>query len=427
MRTFLGQARALLLGSAALVVSSSAFAQTTRYELDAAAPLIADGWSLIEQASTSSFSDSTLRLQTNKGFAEWMLRSQVGESPPTSGWLATADPGRGWWVEVRVSVGAATQCFGGGPGLWVDDGKNFVRLLFAETKVYLAATQLHQFPVDPSRAFHVYRLQTFGRRHFQLLIDGSVVFDDPALQTLGTGKSLMFGDLGGCEASDASWDYVAYDTAGPSAPAGDDDGDGASNAQDNCWLIANAEQANSDGDQAGDACDLCATDPDNDLDNDGLCAEQDACPADFRNDQDRNGVCDTVQCAPYQGVFPNLGTAYGSCPPICSCPPVGFDPIGGYGNLGNLGGSSASGAGGTATGGVTSKAGSTSSGGGASSSAHDSSGATDTSPPSSDAGCACSLKERRASASGWWALAAVVALSRRGNRSRSLQRTRATA
>ena len=55
-----------------------------------------------------------------------------------------------------------------------------------------------------------------------------------------------------------------FDGTGPvwdpeSCPVGDDfDGDGASNAADNCPTVANAGQTDADGDTVGDACDTCA-------------------------------------------------------------------------------------------------------------------------------------------------------------------------
>jgi hypothetical protein len=38
------------------------------------------------------------------------------------------------------------------------------------------------------------------------------------------------------------------------SPNGDDDGDGVPNLEDNCPLVANPGQGDSDGDGAGDAC-----------------------------------------------------------------------------------------------------------------------------------------------------------------------------
>ncbi len=58
---------------------------------------------------------------------------------------------------------------------------------------------------------------------------------------------------------------------GDDAPANDPDADGVVGAADNCPAIANADQANEDGDRFGDACDPCPieTDADPVVDQDG--------------------------------------------------------------------------------------------------------------------------------------------------------------
>ena len=65
----------------------------------------------------------------------------------------------------------------------------------------------------------------------------------------------------------------------------DDDGDGIADSEDNCPLIANADQADADGDGIGDVCD-------NDLDNDGVPNDIDLCPGTIAN-----AIVDTDGCA----------------------------------------------------------------------------------------------------------------------------------
>jgi hypothetical protein len=62
----------------------------------------------------------------------------------------------------------------------------------------------------------------------------------------------------------------------------DADGDGISDANDNCPNTANANQANNDGDTLGDVCD-------SDDDNDGVSDEQDAFPFDSNESVDTDG------------------------------------------------------------------------------------------------------------------------------------------
>ena len=64
---------------------------------------------------------------------------------------------------------------------------------------------------------------------------------------------------------------LADDAGGDDAPANDPDADGVVGTADNCPAIANADQANEDGDRFGDACDPCPieSDPDPVVDQDG--------------------------------------------------------------------------------------------------------------------------------------------------------------
>ena len=341
--SFLG---ALVAAVVVCAAPDTAWAQSARYELDSGDQLIEDGWFYAHEGGTSSFSASLLRLQSTKGYNEFLLRNESDKPALTTGWVGTADPGRGWWVEARLSVAVTTQCFGGGPGLSVDDGKISVRLLFDTSGVHFTAPQVRDVAVPLTSNLHTYRVQSLGNRHVQLMIDGKLVDDEPVQQNSGSAKTLEFGDLGGCDATDATWDYVAYDTFGPTAAPGDDDQDGVANAKDNCVLVANSDQKDGDADGAGDACDLCPKDAQNDQDNDGKCADVDVCPGDARNDQDNNGVCDTMQCASYEV----MTVPFGNCPPACYCRMRISDAFGGFGNFDNIGGASNAGIGGTNSG-----------------------------------------------------------------------------
>lgn len=91
------------------------------------------------------------------------------------------------------------------------------------------------------------------------------------------------------------------------ATQADDDGDGISNTADNCPLLSNPNQLNTDGDAQGDACDV-------DDDNDGVLDMADNCPTAANRDQldtdgdgqgnacdsddDGDGDVDATDCAP---------------------------------------------------------------------------------------------------------------------------------
>ena len=83
--------------------------------------------------------------------------------------------------------------------------------------------------------------------------------------------------IGRCTSGPMCGDADAGIDAGIDAldPTGDADGDGVTNAQDNCPLVANPKQRDEDGDGVGDVCDPCPISTDTtDSDGDGVA---DAC------------------------------------------------------------------------------------------------------------------------------------------------------
>ena len=331
----------------AVALATPAAAAPVRYELDSASALEADGWTFISDNGTAVYASSGLTVTSTKGYVDWLLRATSVQTLPATGWIPEVRPGRGYWVEARLKVSDATACTLNGPGFRVDDGKTAVVVSLETAAVHVVAGSRLDATATTTDDLHTYRLTNLGGRHYQLSIDGNVVLDAPSVVSPLNDNSIAFGDMGGCDSSASTWDYIAYDTFSPTSAAGDTDADGVPDASDNCPLVANADQANADADGTGDACDLCPADANDDQDNDGLCAADDPCPTDTRNDQDKNGICDTQQCIIYETSVP----APPGCPSICHCPPpVGYDPIGGYGGgLGNFAGNSNSGMGGTGT------------------------------------------------------------------------------
>lgn len=115
-------------------------------------------------------------------------------------------------------------------------------------------------------------------------------------------------------------------TQGTTPPDGDHDG--IPDSTDNCPNVANANQANADGDSFGDVCDACPNDPLNDVDHDGVCGNMDNCPTVANANQldsdgdglgdacdlcfaacDDGNVCTTDSCNPSVGCVHTNNTA----------------------------------------------------------------------------------------------------------------------
>ncbi|HEX4823034.1 MAG TPA: thrombospondin type 3 repeat-containing protein [Candidatus Polarisedimenticolaceae bacterium] len=109
----------------------------------------------------------------------------------------------------------------------------------------------------------------------------------------------------------------------PLDPLNDVDGDGVCGNVDNCPTVANANQANQDGDAFGDACDPCPLDPLNDADGDGICGNVDNCPTvananQANQDGDAFGdACDACPADPLNDVDGD-----GICGNVDNCPTV---------------------------------------------------------------------------------------------------------
>jgi hypothetical protein len=93
---------------------------------------------------------------------------------------------------------------------------------------------------------------------------------------------------------------AAIAAAGLPAPPPDTDGDGVLDAADNCVVLANPGQADTDADSIGDACDPTPEGPD--TDDDGVPDRRDNCPAvpnTSQLDYDRDGAGNACDATPY--------------------------------------------------------------------------------------------------------------------------------
>ncbi len=125
--------------------------------------------------------------------------------------------------------------------------------------------------------------------------------------------TLTVTDVNGNVATATAIVTVAYDftTTGdndldglPDNCDADDDNDGILDVNDNCPLVANANQLDTDGDGIGNTCD-------DDDDNDGVLDGFDNCPLTYnpdQNDRDNDGlgdVCDLIEINVAEAITPN--------------------------------------------------------------------------------------------------------------------------
>ena len=137
--------------------------------------------------------------------------------------------------------------------------------------------------------------------------------DNPECLGTSCGKPKQEG--GGCGCGCGSV-WVAYTDDGKTLSYSDDaDGDGVSDADDNCPFVANHDQTDGDGDGVGDACDNCPamSNPDqSDVDGDG---QGDVCDADIDGDGVANAD-DNCQSVPNKAQTNNSNTSLGdACNP----------------------------------------------------------------------------------------------------------------
>lgn len=119
--------------------------------------------------------------------------------------------------------------------------------------------------------------------------------------------ALLVSGLAACSADDPMAGNSAA-TGSPTSTTVDDDGDGLANAFDNCIGVANATQADMNGDGVGDACD--------DSDGDGTMDSVDNCPlvANPRQaDANNNGIGDACE-GDYDG--DGVADATDNCPSV---------------------------------------------------------------------------------------------------------------
>lgn len=145
---------------------------------------------------------------------------------------------------------------------------------------------------------------SFNSPYSKMYVNEGGIFSEATSLTGVRDGSIAFSDIDGDGDEDivitgvnSSSDEICklYENVTPQV---DTDGDGISNANDNCVELPNADQTDTDGDGLGDICDACPNDPDNDADQDGICDDVDDCVGVI----DSVGVCNGACFSPFPGV-----------------------------------------------------------------------------------------------------------------------------
>jgi hypothetical protein len=115
-----------------------------------------------------------------------------------------------------MRVDPATEEVGLGRGavqLWVHDHTYLTIVGFDTSKVFIAAPDHVEYPMDTTQQFHTYRVEGKGDM-FRVYVDGTLAIDYHRSWEGGGSEALCFGDGDGSSSgySRSYWDYFMYDT-----------------------------------------------------------------------------------------------------------------------------------------------------------------------------------------------------------------------
>lgn len=170
-----------------------------------------------------------------------------------------------------------------GKALPVDPRNQFIGCKDPYDATTCWSESIRQFACPPEAYVYGYRASDNGTTY--------ALFTNFEYTGPGTWQNVTFSQQSGNQC----FNFNAGDTT-------DTDADGIAVGLDNCPLVNNPGQEDSDGDNVGNACDACPADPLNDQDNDGVCGNIDNCPTIANPDQtdiDGDGIgdaCDYQTC-----------------------------------------------------------------------------------------------------------------------------------
>ena len=133
---------------------------------------------------------------------------------PESYWHHYVSNQRGWVVETSLRVDPSTDAlpfYDGAVLIWMHDHTNLFIVGFNPAELKISYPEHVSFPMNTTDAFHVYRIETKGKR-MRIFVDGSLAIDHTFASVGGGSDVLTFGDGNGYTGmkSLTKWDYFSY-------------------------------------------------------------------------------------------------------------------------------------------------------------------------------------------------------------------------
>lgn len=127
-------------------------------------------------------------------------------------WHNYVDFDRGWIIETSLHVDPRTEpdCDDGSVLIWAHDHTKLVIIGFSTHEICIAYPDNVRVPMDTTDGFHVYRIETKGRR-VKVFADGELKIDHNLSWRGGGTDVLAFGDGVVGTRSLTRWDYFSYD------------------------------------------------------------------------------------------------------------------------------------------------------------------------------------------------------------------------
>lgn len=191
--------------STSMVAAEDTTAVTLDFDTLPGAP-----WQHADEGGSASVSGGVMTIETPT-FYEFLLWN------PDGAWHENVDNARGWAIEARLRVDAATASLCAGCSavqIWANDHTILLIVGFSTNEISIAYPDLVHFPMDTTDAFHTYRVTAKGM-HVTVAVDGVVAIDHILSWPGGGSEVVSFGDGDGSGYSKSYWASFSYDVGAP--------------------------------------------------------------------------------------------------------------------------------------------------------------------------------------------------------------------